>query len=868
MGNGASLTVGYDYLGFSGTGSFTQTGGAVYLPPEVVVAPVLVLGDGPGSTGIYNLSAGSFTSWFTMVGGSGTGIFTQTGGVSSDSLSLGENPGSDGTYNLIAGSNQTLDIFVGLGGTGSFIQTGGTNTLNSGGTGGTLYLGEDAGGMGTYLLSGGLLNTYKIIGGSGTGIFDFNGGTLQAGAADSAFMAGLTTANVQAGGAVIDTNQYDITISQPLLHDSVPAIDGGLTKIGAGTLTLSGSNGYTGVTSVDAGTLEFAQELSLYGDNAAQWTAANIKVSPGAILALRVGGAGDFTSSDLTGLLALGSATGGFENGSYAGIDTNDGNFTYSAPISNPNGGANALGIVKTGSNALTLAGVETYTGNTTVTSGTLAITGTLNTPNSALIVDGTAASYVLATAGSVAFATLSGSGSISTSYIYVGRSGTGTFVQTSGSNTVGSGLVIGASQAGNGACQISGGTLKVTGSAIVGGSGAGILAQTGGAVTIGDLKLGDAPGASGTYQLSAGSLQSQVIEAGANPGGVGAFIEAGGTVTNTTDVAIGEYGANGSYSLNGGTLITPGIVGGTGAGIFNFDGGALEAGGTSSAFVSGLTTAYVRAGGAIINTNGYAVTIPQPLLHDPHDTAPGTQAADGGLTKNGLGTLTLSSSNNYAGPTTVNAGTLDLSGSTNDTQSGWVAFGAALEVDGLLNHSSTTTVDGTLRGNGSLGAVSVAGGGTLAPGYDSASGSAGMLTANGNVSLTDSTSIFSIRLGVATPTDHDELTIDSGNVTLNDATLRLTLGSNFALQSQGFIYVLINGQPADSTFTGEFAEGNSITVDGDLFDIVYGENATDTGSGHDVLLVSMAAVPEPGAGPIIAAAMAAMAAMRSRRRK
>ena len=81
---------------------------------------------------------------------------------------------------------------------------------------------------------------------------------------------------------------------------------------------------------------------------------------------------------------------------------------------------------------------------------------------------------------------------------------------------------------------------------------------------------------------------------------------------------------------------------------------------------------------------------------------------------------------------------------------------------------------------------------------------------------------------------------MDFGNVTLNNATLELTLGSAYATQPAGTIDVLINGTPADSTITGEFAQGTSITAsNGDVFDIAYGENATDTGSGDDVLLIA-----------------------------
>jgi autotransporter-associated beta strand protein len=252
---------------------------------------------------------------------------------------------------------------------------------------------------------------------------------------------------------------------------------------------------------------------------------------------------------------------------------------------------------------------------------------------------------------------------------------------------------------------------------------------------------------------------------------------------------------------------------------------------------MTALTTANVQVGGAIINTNGFAITVAQPLHHD---TTSGAPAIDGGLTKTGAGTLTLSGSNTYTGSTTVSSGTLNVTGAVAETASASVDPGAILEVDGLLNSAATSQAGGVLRGQGSVGAINVQSGGALAPGLSSFSSAAGVLTANGGVSLTNTTSIFSIRLGVVTASDHDELTLNSGNVTLNNATLQLILGSAYALQPAGTIDVIINGAPAGSTITGEFAQGTSITAsNGNTFDIVYGENATDTGAGHDVLLVA-----------------------------
>jgi hypothetical protein len=204
-----------------------------------------------------------------------------------------------------------------------------------------------------------------------------------------------------------------------------------------------------------------------------------------------------------------------------------------------------------------------------------------------------------------------------------------------------------------------------------------------------------------------------------------------------------------------------------------------------------------------------------------------------------------------------VSNGTLVDSGQIARTGSASIASSAILEVDGVLNHAATTTDAGTMRGSGSVGGINVQAGGTLEPGFNSGVGIAGTLRAYGNVTLLGSTSNFSIRLGVLTASDNDSLTMDSGNVTLDGANLTLTLGGAFAPQQAGFIYVIINGLPADSTISGEFAQGSSITAsNGDVFDIAYGENSTDTGSGHDVLLIATSD-PAPPSREVEAARLA-----------
>jgi autotransporter-associated beta strand protein len=115
-------------------------------------------------------------------------------------------------------------------------------------------------------LDGGVLATRPTITGSnGTSVLNFNGGTLRALTNNSAWITGLSTGVVKSGGAVIDTQTYTNTIPQSLIHDAslVATPDGGLLKLGSGTLIFTGTNTYTGPTTVSNGTLRLAFDNGL-----------------------------------------------------------------------------------------------------------------------------------------------------------------------------------------------------------------------------------------------------------------------------------------------------------------------------------------------------------------------------------------------------------------------------------------------------------------------------------------------------------------------------------------------------------------------------------------------------------------------------
>lgn len=224
-----------------------------------------------------------------------------------------------GNLNISGGSisfNNRLALAVGTGSSAggnvaTVTMTGGTLTTDSAHNedwhaGVNMASGYDTatGGAATFNLNGGTLSTLRVFsetggtGVKGTSTFNFNGGTLQAQASRGNFMEGLTLANVRDGGAIVNTNGFDVTIAQALLHSDIGgdnAVDGGLTKNGAGVLTLSSvDNSFTGNIVVNAGTLRangFRGGYFATGSLGANDGSRTITVNSGATL--------DFTNSNI-----------------------------------------------------------------------------------------------------------------------------------------------------------------------------------------------------------------------------------------------------------------------------------------------------------------------------------------------------------------------------------------------------------------------------------------------------------------------------------------------------------------------------------------------------------------------------------------
>ncbi len=154
-----------------------------------------------------------------------------------------------------------------------------------------------------------------------------------------------------------------------------------LTKSGTGTLTLSGVNAYTGITTVNAGMLSvnsIAPVGSAGSALGAPATAANGTIYLGAASTLQYTGGG--STSDraivLTGAATLDASGGALVLSS--GVTSTSQNLTLTG-IGSGSLGAVALNsgsVTKTGANTWTLTGINTYSGTTTVDTGTLAFNG------------------------------------------------------------------------------------------------------------------------------------------------------------------------------------------------------------------------------------------------------------------------------------------------------------------------------------------------------------------------------------------------------------------------------------------------------------------------------------------------------------
>ena len=747
----------------AGAGTLTLTGANAYSGSTVV------------NGGLVNFAASSNfgSGTITLNGG---GLQWATGTSTDLSARLGAIGAGGGTFDT-NGNNVTLSSSFG-GSTGGIVKTGsGTLTLNAvtefvGATinGGTLAVAAD-----------------NNLGAAGSGLA-FGGGTLQ-------FNAGFSSGRaitLNAGGGTFDTNGNTAALS------GIITGTGGLTKTGAGVLTLSGAGDYSGPTIVGGGTLRAG---------AANAFSANSDFSV-------IGGTIDLDNfSQSIGALA---GNGSVNLGSATLATRVDTSATFAGALSGLGGG-----LTKQGGGTLTLTGVNTYTGATTIAAGTLALTGGSSLASSSVVTVNGGATFDIS-GSSVTFnqiTTLAGGGTVQ-------LGGNGLVIangSTEFSGTIADGGNFGDLVVDGGTQTLSGvntytGLTQIDPGATLALKGAGSIA-TSAAVTFSP----GGPGQVGTFDISQTTTGATI--AGLFDVAQAGVVSLGGKSLTLTDTI-------GGFSFNG-VIQDGGIGGGTGgslvlatnaihdlAGVNTYTGSTtLMAGATltlsgngsiaqsSVVNLAGAGATFDISGGNASQTirdlagvagstvalGGTALT-----LGTANSTSFAGTIADGGLNggsgaslvKVGTGTLTLGGANTYTGGTTINAGLINFA-ALNNFGTGTVTLNG-----GGLQWAAGNTIDISSSSRlvlGAAGATFDTGGNTIT--FASALNGAGGITKQGN-------GILNL---AANNTYTGPTSVTGGTLAVNGRiTSNVTVGAGGTLGGNGTIV-------GNVVNAGTLAPGNSI---------------------------------------------------------
>jgi len=540
-----------------------------------------------------------------------------------------------------------------------------------------------------------------------------------------------------------------------------------LIKSGTGTLTLTGNNIYTGGTTISAGTLQLGNDGtsgSIAGNVTDNGTLAFNRSDPVAFAGV-ISGAGNVVKlgpntltltedNTYTGSTTISAGTlqlgNGGTAGSIVGNVTDNGTLAFdrSNPVTFDGVISGAGNVVKLGPNTLTLTGINTYTGGTTVSAGTLQA-GALNgfSPNSAFTVNsildlngfnntigslsGTGTGIVLNNGPTIATLTV-GNDNTTTTFggvlengtggLQLVKSGTGTLTLT-GDNTIEGATINGGTlQLGNGGTTGSfagdianNGTLSFNRSDTLtfGGeiSGAGNVTQIGTGTTIltgTNTYTGGTTINAGTLQLGNGGMTGSITGNVANNGTL--TFDRSGTLTfpgNISSVGSVFQIGNGTTILTGNNTYTGGTT---------ISAGTLQAGSTtgfssSSEFtvnsildLHGFNSAIGSLSGNGTVLNNSATPAALTVGNDNASTSFAGVLANGTgilqLIKSGMGRLTLTGTSTYTGGTTISAGTLQLgNGGTTGSIAGDVANNGTLAFD----RSDSVTFGGVISGPGNV---------------------------------------------------------------------------------------------------------------------------------------------------------------------
>ena len=789
IGNGA-ITV--DAGGSLSLGTFNQTISALSGSGSVNLGSAVMTDTGATSTSF----AGSISGSGGLVK-QGSGTLTLTGSnsfsaattISAGAVQLGSG-GATGSLSgnivdnsaLLIDQTGTVTIAGTISGTGTLTQDGsgvtvlsGPNSFSGGDTvtSGILRLGAtNAAGSGPLAVASGA--TFDLAGFaqttgdlSGAGSITLGAGTLTAGTANSTLFS----------GAISGT--------------------GGLLKQGTGTLSLTGADGATGLTTINAGVLQLG--------NGGSTGSLSGNVTDNATLAINE-----------TGTVTLGGTISG------TGM------------------------LLQAGSGTTKLTAADSYGGGTTIQAGTLQLGNGGNGGGIAGNVTDNAVLAINSTATVTLGGTISGTGALL-------QSGSGTTALTAAdSYSGGTTIQAGTLQVGNGG-GIAGNVtdnavlaINSTATVILSGtiSGTGALLQSGSGTT----ELTAADSYSGGTTIQAGTLQL------GNGGATGGIT---GNVTDNATLAVNETGnltlsgtisgsgtlikaGSGTVTLSGPNTFTGGVTLSAGTLLLNTTGAAgtgavsIASGGTLSLGTINQTIS-VLSGAGSVNLGTATLTEGSSAA----TTLSGAITGAGTLVKQGSGTLTLSGSSNFSGGTTLESGgTLNLAASS-AAGSGAISFGAGF---GTLAIQSAAFTNGTTFGNaiGNFGAgnlIDLAALPFASGASATVSGSTLKVISNG---VTDALTLSSPSLAYAvirdTGTGSD--VIESGFTIASAANLAadllaINVGGTDSFAGAAYTFDFTSSFAIGSVQTIDLASGASVGFTGG--------NAT-TGGGYDIIAGTLTA--------------------------
>jgi autotransporter-associated beta strand protein len=647
---------------------------------------------------------------------------------------------------------------------------------------------------------------------------------------------------------------------------------GNLIKIGPGTLRIAGPNyaqtSFTGHVIVKAGTLDFYNGGSMYGQATA--TPNDIQINNGAAIEFDYPSGGTIPTAD--GIQLSGSAT----------INVTAATQTFNGTVANVSASATGS-LTKAGAGNLTLGGVNTWTGGTTVSGGTLTL-------NSAVLGNVADNAYLSLATSSVAAAmpgsiTISVSGAAGASYAIDQN-----FVNAIAATSSGE-IALGVSSSNNLNFSTAGLSSAMLGALGIATTYSGVLTPANSSYRFGGVtgtltvssSLADSGGPT-SLVLNPYGTSSVLYLTGSNTYTGGTFINGGileaytpismGATSGSVNVAAGatlDLAVGGSGKWSNSNIVTllssSSVMFSSGAGfgldttggsanysgnvpsgnvVFtkygpnflmltgsnSFTGSTIVTGGTLQLGDGATTNSPNSSSGFIINS-GANLTFANPFTQ----AYVGNIGGAGSLTKFGASLLTLSGTAiNYSGATAISGGTLVLSGgSTALLTSGiTIAGGAQLTV---LNGPATASYLGSGAISNS-GVLSVTGGPSYAFGLSNAISGSGSLNVlgyetnlNAPLSISGDTALNAVYLVCEAAnrlSPNGRLVINAGNVDMSNGnqTVAGLAGAG------GGIYSF--GDTGTTGLTINLASGTQIYY-GNLGSNFPGFSVTKTGSGTQV---------------------------------